>query len=74
MPTYVFRFKQIKFKTDEGMGEDALVENLLNSRYGNSVIDVDAPTFDDALQFAINLIKRESGFDVVDVDYELTMT
>ena len=74
MPTYVFRFKEIKFNTNDGSGEDDLVANLLNSRYGKSVIDVDAPSFDDALQFAINTLKKESGFDIVDVDYDLTIT
>lgn len=74
MPTYVFKFKDVKFKTDDGQGEDDVVANLLNSRYGKTVITIDAPSFVDALSSVIYSLKNESGFDVLDVDYDLTIT
>jgi len=74
MPTYVFRFKEIKFNTNDGTGDDDLVANLLNSYYRKFVINVDAASIDDALHFAISTLKQDSGFDVLNIDYDLTIT
>lgn len=74
MPTYVFRFKDIKFDTSDPEGDDELTASLLNSKYGRTVLEVEAEGFDEALKIAINQIKWRSGFDVIDADYDLSIT
>ena len=74
MRTYIFKFKDIRFNTDDGAGEDELTANLLNSRYGSSVLTIHAEEPDEALQAAIYQLKKSSGFDVVDADYDVSVT
>lgn len=74
MPTYVFRFKDIKFDTSDPDGEDEMTANLLNSKYGRTVLEVEADGFDEALKIAIDRIKWQSGFNVLDADYDLSIT
>lgn len=74
MRTYLFRFKDIRFNTDDGAGEDELTANLLNSRYGNTTLTIYAEEPDEALQVAIRQIKKSSGFDILDADYDIIVT
>ena len=74
MPTYVFRFKDVKFNTADADGEDELTANLLNSKFGRSVIQVDATKEDEALEYAIGRLKWLSGFEVLDADYDVVIT
>lgn len=74
MRTYIFKFRDVRFNTDEGDGEDELTANLLNSRYGSSTLTVQANEPDEALQAAIYQLKKFSGFDVIDADYDVSVT
>ena len=72
---YVFTFRGIIFDTDEGTGEDdPIVAHLLNSKYGNSVFQIRAVSQEAALTEAISLITSQSGFRIVDADYEIKIT
>lgn len=71
---YVFKFESVKFKTDEGDGEDKSLEALLDRRYGKKQIAIEATNAKRALQEAIRQLKDESGFDVLDADYQMSVT
>ena len=74
MPKYVFRFKDVKFNTTDENGEDELTANLLNSKFGRSVIETTSLNETDAFKYAIDRLKWLSGFDVLDADYDVVIT
>lgn len=71
---FTFQFKGVAFDTDEGMGQDTAVANLLNEKYGNLKIEVRAQDEDEALTEAIHQLSEESGYCVLDADYDVRVS
>jgi hypothetical protein len=71
---YIFRFKTIKFMTNDGAGDDDHVNHLLNTKFGNLVYSVRASSREEAHENAISHVFEITGFKILDADYDLTMT
>lgn len=68
---FIFKFKGVAFDTDEGMGQDESLANLLNKKYGNQTVEVRSSNEQDALTEAIDQLTEMSGFCVLDADYDV---
>lgn len=71
---FTYRFKGVAFDTDEGMGQDQSLANLLNEKYGNLRLEVRASNEDDALSEAINQLSEISGYCILDADYDVQVS
>ena len=71
---FIFRFKGVSFDTDEGAGQDTSLANLLNEKYGNVKVEVNAEHENDALEMAIDHLSNISGYCVLDADYDMQVS
>lgn len=71
---FTFTFKGVSFDTDEGMGHDTSLANLLNEKYGNAKIQVNAEDENEALADAIDQLSDMSGYCVTDADYDMQVS
>lgn len=71
---FTYRFKGVAFDTDEGMGQDESLANLLNEKYGNLKLEIRADNEDEALTEAINQLSEISGYCVLDADYDMQVS
>lgn len=68
---FMIKFKGVIFDTDEGTGSDESLTHLLNEKYGKLEIDVRASDENDALHEAIRQLTDESGYEIIDADYDI---
>lgn len=71
---YVFKFREIKFMTDDGTGDDEHVNHLLNTKFGGLTYQVRSSSQEEAFERTISHIVEVTGFNVLDADYEVSMT
>ena len=71
---FTYHFKGISFDTDEGLGQDESLANLLNEKYGNLKLEVRADNEEEALTEAIDQISEISGYCVLDADYDVQVS
>lgn len=71
---FQFYFKGVIFDTDEGLGNDDALADLLNERYGNMKLEIRAETEEEALEGALHILSEESGYCVKDADYEMQIS
>lgn len=71
---FTYMFKGVAFDTDEGMGQDESLANILNEKYGNLKLEIRADNEDEALAEAINQLSEISGYCVLDADYDMQVS
>jgi hypothetical protein len=71
---FKFKFNGIRFDTDEGEVHNNIIAHLLNEKYGNSTVEVEADNKDDALSSALQKLSDTSGYLVLDADYDMSIS
>lgn len=70
----MFRFRTVKFETDEGTGEDEIASAILDRKFGSSTLTVRARSSDQAFREAVRNLEQDSGFEVKETEYDLIIT
>lgn len=71
---YVFRFREITFDTDDGHGEDEQLNQLLSSKFECTSHHVRALSKEEAFSEIVTRLTEDTGFKVLKVEYDMTMT
>jgi len=72
---YVFRFKDIKFVTnDDGQGEDPIAAMILSRQYGRLRLETQASSQSEAKAYIFNQLIESSGFRIKEADYDIIIT
>ena len=71
---YVIRINRVKFVTDEGTGEDHVASMILSQKFDLTTITFRVRSKQQAVSEIFSYLKSVSGFEVDDLDYDITVS